>query len=148
GKSPRTAYLLIGLGRFDRLGLDVIELAAENLARFAEAPPYRSLATVAWGARAGIAPADSFAAQLRGILRARAAGSTKLARIDLHVLTRDAAQRARARLVESSAARPAGTLRLAPLEPVPTRAATRTRRVPGTAHLIVSAAARRGGRES
>ena len=74
GRSLRTAWLLVGLGRFDRLGLDVIELAAENLAHFAEAPPYRSLATVAWGAHAGIDPADSFAAQLRGFLRARARG--------------------------------------------------------------------------
>ncbi len=56
---------------FDRLSLDVIEHAAENLARFAEPPQYRSLATVAWGAHSGIAPADSFAAQLRGLLRAR-----------------------------------------------------------------------------
>ena len=74
-QGQRTAYLLVGLGRFDRLSLDVIEHAAENLARFAEAPQYRSLATVAWGAAAGIAPADSFAAQLRGLLRARAAGA-------------------------------------------------------------------------
>jgi hypothetical protein len=145
---PRTAYLLIGLGRFDRLGLDVIELAAENLARFAEAPPYRSLATVAWGARAGIDPADSFAAQLRGILRARAAGNTKLARVDLHVLTRADAQRVQARLVDFVDARPAGALRLTPLAPLPTRAVTRVRKLPGTAHLIVSAEARREGMET
>jgi hypothetical protein len=60
-RHPRTAFLLVGLGRFDRLSLDVIEYAAENLARFAQAPQYRTLATVAWGAAAGIAPADSFA---------------------------------------------------------------------------------------
>ena len=65
-----------GWGRFDRLSLDVIEHAAENLARFAEQPQYRTLATVAWGARLGIAPEDSFAAQIRGLLRARAAGQT------------------------------------------------------------------------
>ncbi len=148
GGNPRTAYLLIGLGRFDRLGVDVIELAAENLARFAEAPPYRSLATVAWGARAGIEPADSFAAQLRGILRARAAGHTKIARIDLHVLNRAEAQRVQARLVEFVGARPAGALRLVPLAPLPTRAVTRVRKLPGTAHLIVAAEARREGMET
>ena len=148
GGGPRTAYLLIGLGRFDRLGVDVIELAAENLARFAEVPPYRSLATVAWGARAGIEPADSFAAQLRGILRARAAGNTALSRIDFHVLNRADAQRVQARLVEFIAARPAGALRLAPLAPLPTRAATRVRKLPGTAHLIVAAEARREGMET
>ncbi|MBC8025571.1 MAG: hypothetical protein H7Y89_06250, partial [Steroidobacteraceae bacterium] len=89
----RTAFLLVGLGRFDRLGPDIIELAAENLARFAEAPPYRSIATVAWGARAGLAAADSFAAQLRGFLRVRAAGATRLTRLDLHVLNRAEATR-------------------------------------------------------
>ena len=74
----------------------MIEYAAENLARFAQAPQYRSLATVAWGAAAGIAPADSFAAQLRGLLRARAAGQAGITRVDLHVLTRaDGAGRAR-----------------------------------------------------
>ena len=40
-RNPRTAFLLVGLGRFDRLSLDVIEHAAENLARFAQAPQYR-----------------------------------------------------------------------------------------------------------
>ncbi len=148
GGNPRTAYLLVGLGRFDRLGLDVIELAAENLARFSEVPPYRSLATVAWGARSGIEPADSFAAQLRGFLRARAAGNTKLARVDLHVLNRADAQRVQARLVDFIGARPAAALRLAPLAAAPARVVTRARKVPGTAHLIVSADARRGGRET
>lgn len=147
-RNLRTAYLLIGLGRFDRLGLDVIELAAENLARFAEAPPYRSLATVAWGARSGIEPADSFAAQLRGFLRARAAGNTKLARVDLHVLSRAEAQRVQARLVDFIGARPAGALRLAPLAAPPARVTTRARKVPGVAHLIVSAETRRGGRDT
>ena len=146
--AARTAYLLVGLGRFDRLALDVIELAAENLARFAEAPPFRSLATVAWGARAGIDPADSFAAQLRGFLRARAAGNRKLTRIDLHVLNRAAARRVHARLADFASSRPAGALRLAPLPPARATAATGARRARGTAHLIVAAEARRGARET
>jgi CHAT domain-containing protein len=142
-----TGFLLVGLGRFDRLGFDVIELAAENLARFAEAPPYRSIATVAWGAHSGIEAADSFAAQLRGLLRARTAGATRLARIDLHVLNRATAERVHARLDDFVRARPAGTLRLAPLV-LARGGATRARRVPGTAHLIVAAEARRAGKES
>jgi hypothetical protein len=97
-RAPHTSYLLVGLGRFDRLSLDVIEHAAENLARFAEAPKYRSVATVAWGAAAGIAPADSFAAQLRGLLRARAAGEAGITRVDLHVLKRADAQAVHTRL--------------------------------------------------
>ncbi len=145
----RIAFLLVGLGRFDRLGLDVVELAAENLARFSDAPPYRSLATVAWGAASGITPADAFAAQLRGFLRARMAGYTRLARVDLHVLNRAQAQRVHARITDFVRARPAETLRLAPLAPArgpPPR--TRTRKVPGTAHLIVAAEARRAGGEN
>ncbi len=150
GRKPaHTNYLLVGLGRFDRLALDVIELAAENLARFAEAPPFRSLATVAWGARAGIDPADSFAAQLRGFLRARAAGNSKLTRIDLHVLNRTEARRVFSRIGDFVNSRPAGALKLAPLAAA--RAITATaaaRKVRGTAHLIVAAEARRDGRET
>jgi hypothetical protein len=149
GNAARTAFLLVGLGRFDRLGLDVVELAAENLARFAEAPPYRSVATVAWGAASGITPADAFAAQLRGFLRARAAGHTRLARVDLHVLSRAEAQRVHTRVTDLVRARPTETLRLAPLAPA--RGATprtRTGKVPGTAHLIVAAEARHADGES
>jgi hypothetical protein len=146
-RARRTSYLLVGLGRFDRLALDVIELAAENLARFAEAPPYKSLATVAWGARSGITPADSFAAQLRGFLRARAAGARQLSRVDLHVLTRADAAAVHERLTDFARAHPAGTVRIAPLTG-PARAQTRSRRVPGVAHLIVAAEARRAGRET
>jgi hypothetical protein len=148
GRQARTAYLLVGLGRFDRLSLDVIEYAAENLARFAEQPRYRSLATVAWGAHSGIAPADSFAAQIRGFLRARTAGQAGLTRVDLQVLTRAEAQRVHARLADFVKSRPAGSLRLAPLAPTRAAAATRSRRVPGTAHLIVSAESRRGRKET
>lgn len=146
--ATRTAYLLIGLGRFDRLSLDVIEHAAENLARFAEQPHYRSLATVAWGSHSGIAPEDSFTAQLRGLLRARAAGQAGLSRIDLHVLTRADAQRVHARLADFVKSRPAGSLRLAALEARRARTATRSRRVPGTAHLIVSAESATAARET
>ncbi|HEU4779692.1 MAG TPA: CHAT domain-containing protein [Steroidobacteraceae bacterium] len=147
GRNLRTAYLLVGLGRFDRLSLDVIEHAAENLARFAEAPPYRSLATVAWGAAAGIEPADSFAAQLRGLLRARAAGQIGVARVDLHVLTRADAKAVHARLRDFVTSRPAGALRLQTLGSQRATAGTRLRRVPGTAHLIVAAESRRGSKE-
>jgi hypothetical protein len=147
GRNLRTAYLLVGLGRFDRLSLDVIEHAAENLARFAEAPAYRSLATVAWGAAAGIVPADSFAAQLRGLLRARAAGQTGVSRIDLHVLTRADAKAVHARLRDFVKSRPAGLLRLQPLGSQRASAGTRPRRVPGTAHLIVAAESRRASHE-
>jgi CHAT domain-containing protein len=148
GRRTRTAYLLVGLGRFDRLSLDVIEHAAENLARFAEQPQYRSLATVAWGAHSGIAPEDSFAAQLRGLLRARTAGQAALTRVDLHVLSRAAAQRVQRRLADFVKARPAGTLRLTPLAPAVGRATTRSRRVPGTAHLIIAAETGTGARET
>lgn len=144
----RTAYLLVGLGRFDRLSLDVIEHAAENLARFAEQPQYQSLATVAWGAGSGIAPEDSFAAQIRGLLRARASGQTALARVDLHVLNRLDAQRVQTRLADLVKSHPAGTLRLSPLGAVRERAPTRSRRVPGTAHLIVSADSHGEARET
>ncbi len=148
-RTTRTAFLLVGLGRFDRLGLDVIELAAENLARFSEAPPYRSLATVAWGAGAGVDAADSFAAQLRGLLRARSAGATRLGRVDLHVLSQAEAKRVHARLDDFVRAQPAGALRLAPLSAASRAgAAVRTRRIPGTAHLIIAAEARRERRES
>jgi hypothetical protein len=148
GRNKRTAYLLIGLGRFDRLSLDVIEHAAENLARFAQVPQYRSLATVAWGAHSGIEPADSFAAQLRGFLRARAAGQTSLTRVDLHVLSRSHARKVHARLADFVKARPGGGLRLAPLGSSRATAATHSRRVPGTAHLIVAAESRAGDRET
>jgi pimeloyl-ACP methyl ester carboxylesterase len=147
GKS-RTVYLLVGLGRFDRLALDVVELAAENLGRFAEAAPFGSIATVAWGARAGIDPADSFAAQLRGFLRARIAGNTKLTRVDLHVLNRAEARRVHSRLSDFVNSRPAGALKLAPLEAGRSRARTRARQGRGTAHLIVAAEARRGAHET
>jgi hypothetical protein len=144
----RTAFLLVGLGRFDRLSLDVVEHAAENLARFSEQPQYRSLATVAWGSHSGIAPEDSFAAQLRGLLRARAAGQDSLARVDLHVLTRADAQRVHARLGDFVKSRPPGCLRLAPLGAPGGRTATRSRRVPGTAHLIVATESHGGARET
>jgi hypothetical protein len=148
GRVTRTAYLLVGLGRFDRLSLDVIENAAENLARFAHVPQYRSLATVAWGAHSGIAPADSFAAQLRGFLRARATGQTGLTRVDLHVLSRADARNVHARLGDFVKARPGSELRLAPLAPSRAAASTRSRRIPGTAHLIVAAESRAGARET
>jgi len=147
-RNPRTAFLLVGLGRFDRLSLDVIEYAAENLARFAQAPQYRSLATVAWGAASGIAPADSFAAQLRGLLRARAAGEAGITRVDVHVLSRAVAKAVHARLGDFVKSRPAGALRLRPLAPSRSAVSTRSRRVPGTAHLIVAAESRRGSRET
>jgi hypothetical protein len=147
-RRARSAYLLVGLGRFDRLSLDVIEHAAENLARFAEQPQYRSLATVAWGSHSGIAPEDSFAAQVRGLLRARADGHAAVSRLDLHVLKLADAQRVQARLADFVKSRPAGGLRLAPLVAARTRASTRSRRVPGTAHLIVAAESRRGARET
>jgi hypothetical protein len=147
-RTPRTAFLLMGLGRFDRLSLDVIEYAAENLARFAQAPQYRSLATVAWGAGSGISPADSFAAQLRGLLRARAAGQAGVKRVDLHVLTRADAKAVHARLGDFVKSRPAGALRLQPLAPSRAVVATRSRRVPGTAHLIVAAESHRGSRQT
>jgi hypothetical protein len=148
GRALRTAFLLVGLGRFDRLALDVIELAGENLARFAQAPPYRSIATVAWGGGAGIEPADSFAAQLRGILRARATGQNRLARLDLHVLSRAEAKIVQARLHDFVNSRPAGSLRLASLAPSRPSHGTRSRKVPGIAHLIVAAEARRAGKET
>jgi hypothetical protein len=144
----RAAYLLVGLGRFDRLSLDVIENAAENLARFAQVPQYRSIATVAWGGHSGISPADSFAAQLRGVVRARAAGQTGITRIDLHVLTSADARIVHTRLRDFIKARPGSELRLAPLAPSRAKASTRSSRVPATAHLIVTAESRTGAKET
>ena len=147
-RGPRTSFLLVGLGRFDRLSLDVIEHAAENLARFAEAPQFRSIATVAWGAAAGIAPADSFAAQLRGLLRARAAGEAGISRVDLHVLTRADAQTVHARLRDFVKSRPAEPVAIAPARAVAScRRDWRATRA-GTAHVIVAAESRRGKRET
>lgn len=146
--NSRTAHLLVGLGRFDRLSLDVIEHAAENLARFAEKTSYRTLATVAWGSHAGIDPADSFAAQIRGLLRARSHGQARLTRVDLHVLTRADAQHVHARLADFVKSRPAGTLRLAPLAPSRATAPTHSPRVPGVAHLIIAAEGRHRGKEN
>ncbi len=148
GPRLRSAHLLVGLGRFDRLSLDVIEHAAENLARFAEQPQYRSLATVAWGAHSGVDTADSFAAQTRGLLRARGAGQAGLTRVDFHVLTRADAQRVHARLNDFVKSRPSGALRLAPLAPSAPSAGTRSRRAPGTAHLIIAGESRKSGRET
>jgi CHAT domain-containing protein/PGAP1-like protein len=147
-RRPNTAFLLVGLGRFDRLSLDVIEHAAENLARFAQAPQYRTLATVAWGSHSGITPADSFAAQLRGLLRARVAGQAGISRVDLHVLTRAAAKAVHTRLGDFVKSRPAGVLRLAPLASSRPAVSTRSKRVPGTAHLIIAAESRHGPRET
>jgi hypothetical protein len=147
-RRPNTAFLLVGLGRFDRLSLDVIEHAAENLARFVQAPQYRTIATVAWGSHSGITPADSFAAQLRGLLRARVAGQAGVTRVDLHVLTRAAAKAVHTRLSDFVKSRPAGVLRLAPLASSRPAVSTRSKRVPGTAHLIVAAESRRGPRET
>ncbi len=59
------------------------------------------------------------------------------------MLNRADAQRVQARLADFVKSRPAGGLRLAPLAPTRGRALTRSRRVPGTAHLIVAAEARR-----
>jgi CHAT domain-containing protein len=149
-KSPksRATYLLVGLGRFDRLSLDVIEHSAENLARFAGQAQLRSVATVAWGSHSGIEPADSFAAQIRGLLRARAAGQTGLSRVDLHVLNRADAQRVHTRLSDFVKSRPSDALRLAPLAASLGKTATRSRRQPGTAHLIIAAEPGRKSRQT
>jgi hypothetical protein len=68
--------------------------------------------------------------------------------VDLHVLTRADAQRVHTRLADLVKSRPAGGLRLAPLAAVRGRTATRSRRVPGTAHLIVAAESRVRTRET
>ncbi len=148
GRALRTDFLLVGLGRFDRLALDVIEVAAENLGRFTSQAPYPSLATVAWGAHSGISPADSFIAQLRGLLRTRTGGHAGLARVDLHVLTPAEARRVHTRVRDFAAAQAPGTLRVQPLTPARKPSSTRSSKVPGTAHLIVTAETRRAGKET
>jgi hypothetical protein len=64
--------LLVGLGSFADFGESVIEFAAENLANYCLRANLRSLATVAWGAGAGLDQQRSFEAQLRGFRRALA----------------------------------------------------------------------------
>jgi hypothetical protein len=138
-RASRSGFVLVGLGRFDRLGIDVIELTAENLARFIEKSSARTLATVAWGAGSGLAPEDSFAAQMRGLIRARVAGHTRLARVDLHVLSEPVARRVRERLSDLAATLPPGTLELEPAARAAKRKPARRQAVPRTAHLIVTA---------
>jgi hypothetical protein len=143
GASSRSTFLVVGLGRFDRLGVDVIELTAENLARFAAQSNARSLATVAWGSGSGLAPADAFAAQLRGYVRVRSGGNADLARVDLHVLSAAVAQSVHDRVSELAASLPVAHLKLEPLSVRRprrgARVAARRKNVPRTAPLIVTA---------
>jgi len=85
-----THVLIVGLGRFADLDAAGVELAADSVARFCEHGGIRSLATVPWGAGAGLPATLSFAAQLRGYLRPRTALARRLARIIFVV--RDAAE--------------------------------------------------------
>lgn len=75
GLAHAETVLLAGLGRFDRLDNAAIELAAQNVVSWCAQSKIRRFATVLWGAGTGIAPEVSFAAQLRGYLRALPAES-------------------------------------------------------------------------
>jgi hypothetical protein len=66
GLEHARTVLIAGLGRFDRLDDDAIELAARNVMRWCAHSSIRELATVPWGAGAGFAAERSFAAQLCG----------------------------------------------------------------------------------
>jgi CHAT domain-containing protein len=70
GRLPHADHvLLVGLGRFDRLSERSIEIAAQNVARFCSRTRLTRLATVLWGSGAGLPPASSLIAQIRGYLR-------------------------------------------------------------------------------
>jgi CHAT domain-containing protein len=135
--------VIVGLGRFADLDAAGIELAADSVARFCEHSGIRSLATVPWGAGAGLPATLSFAAQLRGYLRPRSAGAPRLARIVFVV--RDAAEhRAITRLAETLAREidPDGTLLAIQSTARPPRRAARgrprrLRTAPQLAHLFV-----------
>jgi hypothetical protein len=64
------------------------------------------------------------------------------------VLTRADAKAVHVRLGDFVKSRPAGALRLAPLAPSRAKVVTRSRHLPGTAHLIVATESRRGARET
>ena len=142
GRNLRTAYLLVGLGRFDRLSLDVIEHAAENLARFAEAPSYRSLATVAWGPPPASRPRIR---SRRNCAACCARGRRGKPGSPASICTCSRAP-ARKRCTRDSRFREIAARRRAALAPARSQrasAGTRSRRIPGTAHLIVAAESRR-----
>lgn len=91
GRLPHARHVVIvGLGRFADLDAAAIERAAESVARYCGLARIASLATVPWGAGSGLPPTLSFAAQLRGYLRHRAAPGSQLGRIVFSV--RDAAE--------------------------------------------------------
>lgn len=142
GRLPHAAHVVIvGLGRFADLDATSVELAADSVARFCERSGIRSLATVPWGAGAGLPATLSFAAQLRGYLRQHATAPRRLAH--LVFVVRDAPEhRAITRLAETlvreidpdgrqlvvRGAPPARAQRARPL-PMPS--------VPQMAHLLV-----------
>ncbi|MGE0580827.1 MAG: CHAT domain-containing protein [Steroidobacteraceae bacterium] len=82
GRLPHAGHVVIaGLGRFADLDGAAIELAADSVARYCEHSGIRSVATVPWGAGAGLPATLSFAAQLRGFLRQRANRTRRLVRL-------------------------------------------------------------------
>ncbi|HNR21920.1 MAG TPA: CHAT domain-containing protein [Steroidobacteraceae bacterium] len=91
GRLPHAQHaVLVGLGRFADLDAAAIERAAGSVARYCGLAHIASLATVPWGAGSGLPTTLSFAAQLRGYLRHRAAPGHHLERIVFSV--RDAAE--------------------------------------------------------
>lgn len=132
--------VIVGLGRFADLDAAGIELAADSVARFCERSGIRSLATVPWGAGAGLPATLSFVAQLRGYLRQRTARTPRLER--LVFVVRDAAEhRAITRLAGTLAREidPDGsllTIREATTAPRAVRPA-RASPVPQISHLLV-----------
>ncbi len=101
GRLPHAQHVVVvGLGRFANIDAAAIERAADSVARYCELARIASLATVPWGAGSGLPPTLSFAAQLRGYLRHRAAPGHHLERIVFSV--RDAAEhRAIAKLADT-----------------------------------------------
>ena len=146
--------VIVGLGRFADLDGAAIELAADSVARFCEHGGIRSVATVPWGAGAGLPSTLSVAAQLRGFLRQRAVRAPRLKRVVFVI--RDAAEhRAIARLARTLAIEidPEGALLSVRTGSArrSRRAAgrtARTRAVPRLAHLLVERTASAAGSET
>lgn len=138
--------LVVSLGRFADLDAGTIEFAAESVARHCAHAQLDAVATVPWGAGAGIPASVSFAAQLRGFLR-HAAGSAR-APLRIVFCVRDArVHRAVADLAENLVREVDPLGELISLRITPTRPAPRSRRRPrakaerpALAHVLIERA--------
>jgi len=154
GRLPHAQHIvLVGLGRFADLDAAAIERAADSVARYCALARIAALATVPWGAGSGLPTTLSFAAQLRGYLRHRAAPGQHLERVVFSV--RDAAEhRAIAQLAATLAREidPDGhqllvrSIAVRPAARAPRKAAATL--APRLAHLLVERTAQGGRTDS